>query len=152
LRLIKFAVWSYSAFFIFTAPISEDLGVPFAQQSWVITAYAVTFGAFLLLWGRVADLYSAKPVFCYGFLGLGVMNLIISFLPDRYSFFVLRAISGIFGACLIPAAFRLIVAVFEPDELGKGEYHRHLRYFRRLTTFFPSSFHLVWYVRCSCQC
>jgi MFS family permease len=33
------------------------------------TAYSVTFAAFLLLWGRVSDLYSAKPVFAYGFLG-----------------------------------------------------------------------------------
>jgi MFS family permease len=51
---------------------------------------------------------------------LGVLNLIISFLPDRYSFFVLRGISGVAGAFLIPAAFRLIVAVFEPEELGKA--------------------------------
>lgn len=36
-------IWSYSAFFIFTGPISEDLDVVFAQQSWVITSYAVTF-------------------------------------------------------------------------------------------------------------
>jgi len=33
------------------------------------TAYSVTFASFLLLWGRVSDLYSAKPVFAYGFLG-----------------------------------------------------------------------------------
>jgi hypothetical protein len=56
-------IWSYSAFFVFTGPISEDLDVPFAQSSWVITSYAVTFSSFLLLWGRVSDLYSAKPVF-----------------------------------------------------------------------------------------
>jgi hypothetical protein len=36
------------------------------------TAYSVTFAAFLLFWGRVSDLYSAKPVFLYGFAGLGV--------------------------------------------------------------------------------
>jgi MFS family permease len=65
-------------------------------------------------------LYSAKPVFAYGFLTLGILSLIISFLPDRYSFFVIRAISGIAGATLIPASFRLIVAVFEPHELGKA--------------------------------
>lgn len=80
----------------------------------------MTFSAFLLFWGRVSDLYSAKPVFTYGFIVLGVLNLVISFLPDKYSFFVLRAISGIAGACLIPASFRLIAAVFEPDELGKA--------------------------------
>jgi MFS family permease len=129
-------IWSYSAFFIFTGPISVDLDVVFAQQSWVITSYAVTFckfspclsydnkltraAAFLLFWGRVSDLFSAKLVFSYGFIALGILNLIISFLPDKYSFFVLRAVSGIAGAALIPASFRLIVLVFEPEELGKA--------------------------------
>lgn len=93
-------IWSYSAFFIFTGPISVDLDVVFAQQSWVITSYAVTFSAFLLFWGRMSDLFSAKPVFTYGFIALGILNLIISFLPDKYSFFVIRAVSGIAGAAL----------------------------------------------------
>jgi len=80
----------------------------------------VTFGAFLLFWGRVSDLYSAKPVFCYGFVVLGCLQLVISFLPDRFSFFIFRAISGIAGACLIPSSYRLITALFEKEELGKA--------------------------------
>lgn len=56
----------------------------------------------------------------YGFFALGILNLVISFMPGKYEFFVLRALSGIAGAALIPAAFRLIVAVFEPHELGKA--------------------------------
>jgi MFS family permease len=112
-------IWCCPAFFIFTGPISEDLQVPFSEQSWVITSYAVTFAPFLLFWGRVSDLYSAKPVFSNGFILLGLINLVISFVPDKYSFFVLRAISGIAGACLVPAAFRLIVQVFETEELNK---------------------------------
>lgn len=80
----------------------------------------MTFGAFLLFWGRISDLYSAKPVFCYGFVVLGCLQLVISFLPDRFSFFVIRAISGIAGACLIPSSYRLITAVFEKDEMGKA--------------------------------
>jgi MFS family permease len=118
--LLTNPVWSYSAFFVLTDPIVEELDILFEQQSWVITSYAVTFSAFLLFWGRVSDLYSAKPVFAWGFAALGVLNLIISFLPDKYSFFVIRALSGVAGAALIPAAFRLIVAVFEPHELGKA--------------------------------
>ena len=66
-----------------TDPISVDLNVPFESQSWVITAYAVTFAAFLLFWGRVSDLYSAKPVFAYGFMALGVLDLVISCELDR---------------------------------------------------------------------
>jgi MFS family permease len=107
-----------NAFFIFTGPIAADLSIVFERQSWVITSYSVTFSAFLLFWGRVSDLLSAKGVFTHGFIALGILNLIISFLPDKYSFFVMRAISGVPGAALIPAAFRLIVAVFEPHELG----------------------------------
>lgn len=111
-------IWCYSAFFIFTRPIAMDLGIEFEQESWVITSYAVTFASFLLFWGRVSDLYSAKPVFTYGFLTLGVLNLVISFLPDRYAFFILRALAGIAGSALIPASYRLIVHVFPKEQLG----------------------------------
>lgn len=108
----------YSAFFVLTDSVAKDLKILFAQQSWVITSYSVTFSAFLLFWGRVADLYSAKPVFTYGFVWLGILSLIISFLKDKYSFFVLRALAGIAGSCLVPSAYRLITHVFEPQELA----------------------------------
>ena len=84
------------------------------------TSFTVTFASFLLFWGRFADLYSPKPVFCYGFLGLGILNLIISFLTDKYSFLILRAISGISAAALIPSSYRLITAVFEEHELPRA--------------------------------
>ncbi|BEJ11595.1 hypothetical protein CspHIS471_0200550 [Cutaneotrichosporon sp. HIS471] len=113
-------IWMYSAFFIFTDVISVDLGIPFSQQAWVITSYSVTFAAFLLFWGRVSDLYSAKPVFAWGFTVLGALSLVISFLPDMYSFFVLRAIAGIAGSALIPSSYRLITEVFEEHELGRA--------------------------------
>ncbi|WOO85314.1 putative MFS-type transporterc [Vanrija pseudolonga] len=106
----------YSAFFVFMDLISHDLHIDFAQQSWVITAYSVTFAAFLLFWGRVSDLYSPSQVFSWGFVALGVLSLVTSFLPDKYSFFIVRALAGISGASLIPASYRLIVFVFEPHE------------------------------------
>jgi len=84
------------------------------------TSFTVTFASFLLFWGRFSDLYSPKPVFCYGFLGLGILNLIISFLTDKYSFLILRAISGISAAALIPSSYRLITAVFEEHELPRA--------------------------------
>ncbi|WVQ79735.1 hypothetical protein IAT38_001835 [Cryptococcus sp. DSM 104549] len=109
---------SYAGLFVFTDAIIEDLGILYEASSWIITAYSVTFAAFLLFWGRVSDLYSAKPVFAYGFLFLGILNLIISFLTDQYAYFVFRALSGIAGAATIPSAFRLILAIFEPEELS----------------------------------
>ncbi|ADV23629.1 efflux protein EncT [Cryptococcus gattii Ru294] len=112
--------WCLAAFYILTSPIIDSMQVPFAQQSWVITSYTVTFAATLLFWGRISDLYSAAPVFSYGIITLGLLNLIISFLPERYSFFILRALSGIAGSSSVPSAYRLIVTVFEPHELNKA--------------------------------
>ncbi|KNX50146.2 hypothetical protein CNBG_9095 [Cryptococcus deuterogattii R265] len=42
------------------------------------------------------------------------------FLPDKFSFFVLRAVVGVAGSALVPAAFRLVVEIFEPSELSKA--------------------------------
>ena len=81
-------------------------------------AYVVTFASFLLFWGRVSDIYSPRPVFAYGFIAFGLLSLINSFLIDRFSFFIIRAITGIAGAALVPSAYRLIASVFPPEERG----------------------------------
>ncbi|KAE8543003.1 hypothetical protein D1P53_000490 [Cryptococcus gattii VGV] len=111
-------VCSVSALFVLTDAIQKNLDIQYEASSWIITSYSVTFASFLLFWGRVADLYSAKAVFAYGFLGLGALNLIISFMPNQYAYFIFRALSGIAGAATIPSAFRLILALFEPQELN----------------------------------
>ncbi|ODO09487.1 hypothetical protein I350_03087 [Cryptococcus amylolentus CBS 6273] len=107
----------YSAAMVFTDVVTNELGIIYESSTWVVTAYVVTFSSFLLFWGRVADLYSPQVVFSYGFLFLGVFSLILSFMPNQYGFFVFRALSGICGAATTPSAYRLIMAVFEPEEL-----------------------------------
>ncbi|WOO76899.1 putative MFS-type transporterc [Vanrija pseudolonga] len=110
-------ILGYSAFFVLTESISRDIEILYQQSSWVITSYSVTFAAFLLFWGRVSDLYSSTTVFVGGFTALGTLSLIISFLTDKYSFFVFRALAGIAGGALIPSSYRLITAVFDTEEL-----------------------------------
>lgn len=117
-----------SGVFLFTGAISEALAVLPAQQSWVIvsrvfkdqhssqTAYVATFSSFLVFWGRVADLYPPKSVFCYGFLAVGAFNIINSFLTDQYAFFVFRALNGIAAAAVVPTAYRMIGQVFPPEQ------------------------------------
>lgn len=111
-------VWSGAALFIFIGPISSDLHVLVEQQSWVIASFTVTFASFLLFWGRLSDLFSPKSVFAFAFIALGGLSLIVSFLPDQYSFFTVRALSGVAAAAVIPAAYRLVVVVFRAEELG----------------------------------
>ncbi|WRT66930.1 uncharacterized protein IL334_003895 [Kwoniella shivajii] len=112
--------WSYNSFFIFSPPISEELSIPTPQQSWIVTSYLITFGSTILLFGRVADLFPPANVFSYGFISLASLNLIMSFLPELYTFFIFRALSGIAGAALIPSAFKLISGIFRPDELRRA--------------------------------
>ncbi|WWC64283.1 uncharacterized protein I303_106893 [Kwoniella dejecticola CBS 10117] len=121
--LLVFSVAQYldvaavSGLFIFTDSIAIDLDVLYEASTWIVTSYVVTFSAFLLFFGRVSDLYSAKPVFAWSFFALGVLSLIISFMTNQYAFFVFRALAGIAGAGTIPSAFRLILTIFEPEEL-----------------------------------
>ena len=53
-------------------------------------------------------------------MGFGTCNLIISFLPNPYAFFVFRALSGICGSALVPASYRLITKFFNRDEARFG--------------------------------
>lgn len=127
-----------SAFFVFTGEISRDLNIAFEQQSWVVvsvpcrlvkvvfpadmnqTAYSAPFAALLLIWGRVSDLYSARAVFIYGFLGFAAINLILSFLTEQYSFLIFRAFAGMAGSALVPSAYRLIASNFPEEERGRA--------------------------------
>ncbi|KAM0749875.1 MFS general substrate transporter [Meredithblackwellia eburnea MCA 4105] len=113
-------VLSASAFFVFTSEIVKDLDIVFAQQSWVITSYTVTFASFLLFWGRVCDLFSSKTVFVAGFFAVGICNIILSFLKDRFSFFIIRSFTGVAAASLVPSAYRLISLSFPPEERGRA--------------------------------
>ncbi|WVQ82157.1 hypothetical protein IAT38_004285 [Cryptococcus sp. DSM 104549] len=126
LLLVVFCVAEYldiasiCAMFVFTDSIANDLDIIYTQSSWIVTSYNITFAAFLLFWGRVSDLYSAKPVFAYGFVGLAVLDLIISFMENKMAFLILRALSGIAASATMPSSYRLILAIFEPHELHKA--------------------------------
>ena len=81
--------------------VAEDLGIEYESSTWVLNSYGVTFGSFLLFWGRVSDLYHAKPVFVYGFLVSGVFSFVTSFVNDQYLFYVFRALYGISAAATV---------------------------------------------------
>lgn len=107
-----------SAFFVFAGAVSEDLDIIFAQQSWVITAYAVTFASFLVFWSKVCALIGSKRVFVTALLAVGVLNLVLSFLVEKYTFFIFRGLSGVAAAALVPSAYRLIGLTFPPEKLA----------------------------------
>ena len=101
--------------------IQNDLGFSDDQRQWLITAYALAFGSLLLLGGRISDLFGRKRAFVTGLLGFAVASAIGG---AAQSFGVLvgaRALQGVFGALLAPAALSLLATIFTtPSERGKA--------------------------------
>ncbi len=78
----------------------------FSQESlqWVITAYAIFFGGFLLLGGRLADLLGRRRLFVAGLVLFTVMSLLDGLAWSEGSLIVFRALQGLGAAMLSPAA------------------------------------------------
>jgi EmrB/QacA subfamily drug resistance transporter len=92
--------------------IGRGLHLSLANLSWVVNAYVLTFGGFLLLGGRMADLLGRRRVFV---IGLGVFSLasLAGGLAQSPAWLIgARAIQGIGAALLAPAALSLVTATF----------------------------------------
>ena len=101
--------------------IRDDLGFSEASLAWVINAYTLTFGGFMLLAGRLGDLFGHRRVFL---LGVGLFTLASLFCGLASSAGMLvagRAIQGIGGAVVAAVALSLIMTLFtEPAERAKA--------------------------------
>jgi EmrB/QacA subfamily drug resistance transporter len=82
------------------------------NYQWAITAYTLTFGGFLLLGGRVGDYMGRKKAFLIGLAGFAGASLLGGFSVDQQMLFGARALQGVFGALLAPAALSLISITF----------------------------------------
>lgn len=99
----------------------EALGISDADQQWVITAYTLAFGGFLLLGGRIADYVGRKRIFIVGLLGFALASALGGLAMNPAMLFGARALQGLFAALLAPAALSLITVTFhEPKERAKA--------------------------------
>ncbi|AGL21512.1 DHA2 family efflux MFS transporter permease subunit [Actinoplanes sp. N902-109] len=92
--------------------IQQDLGFSAAGLQWVVSAYTLLFGGFLLLGGRVADLLGRRRMFIAGLLLFGVTSLLAGLAQAPDQLIVLRAVQGLGGALLSPAAFAILTVTF----------------------------------------
>ena len=88
------------------------LGILPKNYQWAVTAYTLTFGGFLLLGGRVGDYMGRKKAFLIGLLGFAGASLLGGFAQNQQMLFGARALQGVFGALLAPAALSLISVTF----------------------------------------
>jgi EmrB/QacA subfamily drug resistance transporter len=83
-----------------------------ADRQWVVTAYTLTFGGFILLGGRIADYAGRKRVLVIGLLGFAGASALGGLAPDAAVLFGARAVQGAFAAILAPAALSLLSVTF----------------------------------------
>ncbi|MFI1012561.1 MFS transporter [Streptomyces sp. NPDC020965] len=87
-----------------------------SSRQWVVTAYSLTFGGFLLLGGRVADLKGRKKLFIAGLLGFAVSSLVGGFAVNEAMLLISRGAQGVSAAFLAPAALSLLTTMFTSDK------------------------------------
>jgi EmrB/QacA subfamily drug resistance transporter len=100
--------------------IADDLGGGLAGQQWTANAYLITLSSLILLGGSLGDLFGERRMFMVGVAGFGVTSVFCAVAPTIELLVVARALQGVFGALLTPAALAVIVATFPPDERGKA--------------------------------
>jgi len=92
--------------------VSADLHITAATQQWIVTAYTLTFGGFLLLGGRIADFWGRKRTYLVGAGGFAVASAIGGLAQNETMLFGARALQGVFGALLAPASLALLTVLF----------------------------------------
>ena len=98
-----------------------DLGISDANQQWIITAYTLAFGSLLLLGGRIGDFMGRKKIFIIGLLGFAGASALGGLASTQGLLFASRALQGVFGALLAPAALAIISVTFTvPKERAKA--------------------------------
>ena len=84
-----------------------------SNLQWIITAYTITFGGFLLLGGRAADLFGRKKVFLLGVTVFTIASLIDGMSQSSTMLIIVRAIQGLAGAFMSPSALSIILVTYK---------------------------------------
>src|SRR5947209_9894668 len=92
--------------------IKTDLGFSQTSLQWVISAYAIIFGGVLLLGGRLADLLGRRRLFVGGLALFAASSLLCGLAWSEGSLIAFRAVQGLGGALLAPAALSLLMTTF----------------------------------------
>ncbi len=92
--------------------IGEGLGFSQENLPWVVNAYVLTFGGFLLLGGRMADLLGRRRVFLAGLLVVAAASLAAGFAATEGQLIAARAAQGLGAAIISPSALSIVTTLF----------------------------------------
>ncbi|KAI9041458.1 permease of the major facilitator superfamily [Aspergillus affinis] len=92
--------------------IQDEFGVSSNNLQWMISAYTLTFGGFLLLAGVLSDRYGRKNILCLGLIWLSIWTLAIGFGQSFIQLTIFRGLEGIGAAMTVPSAIGIISSYF----------------------------------------
>ncbi|SFO60846.1 drug resistance transporter, EmrB/QacA subfamily [Geodermatophilus obscurus] len=100
-------------------PMQESLGLSATGLQWVVSSYTLTFAGFLLLGGRIGDLWGRKNAFLGGLTLFALASLAGGLAQEGWQLVAARFAQGIGGAVLVPTTLSLITAGF-PDPRARA--------------------------------
>jgi EmrB/QacA subfamily drug resistance transporter len=101
--------------------IQNSLSFSETGLSWVVNAYLLTFGGFLLLGGRAGDLFGRRRVFMVGLAIFTLASLLCGLADSQGLLVASRALQGVGGAIIAPAALSIIITAFtDPAERARA--------------------------------
>lgn len=95
--------------------IQQDLGFSQADLQWVISAYTLVFGGFLMLAGRAADLYGRRTLFMIGLALFSLSSLACGLAASPPALVAFRVAQGLGAAVVSPSALSILTTTFSED-------------------------------------
>jgi len=100
--------------------IDEEFSIDAVTLTWVATSYLLASAAFLVPFGRIADIRGRKKVFLYGSFLMAVASGLCAFAYDEWSLLAFRVLQGIGGAMIFGTSVAILSSVYPPNERGKA--------------------------------
>src|SRR3712207_3866405 len=95
--------------------IKDDLGFSQTSLAWVVNGYLLTFGGFLLLGGRLGDLFGQRKMFLVGIASFTIASLACGIATSQELLVAARAVQGLGGALVSAVALSLTMMLFTED-------------------------------------
>ena len=98
--------------------IQEDLGAGLSELQWIVTGYALTFAALMLIGGKLADAYGRRLIFVIGIVIFTAASLWCGLADSGEMLIAARVVQGAGAALMNPATLSIIAATFPPKQRG----------------------------------
>lgn len=100
--------------------ISKELHGGLVIQQWLVDAYLLTLGSFILIAGSLSDLFGRKRLLLVGLIGFGIVSILCAFAPTGVLLVGLRGLQGVFGALIVPSALAIISAYVSKEHFSRA--------------------------------